>query len=251
MLSQMIRYLQKLFFDPGGGDALAELAGARPSSRKPGQREPLTPEEREHRRRLRERLRRRQKWLLPDAKPKKPRKPKRRKRRKVRARRPPRYAYQPQMLLDEVEADGADGTESADGTDASGKKRHYKPLASPLYNLPAGLVDDIAKLDLRRNKQLRFAKLLVEQFQFDPEDGDVEDQRREALAFLEQAALRCPKVPLELQLIREQWERGKETLHKEWSKNHERKANCYYLPPLVYEPQHFDNVNETSRDTFE
>jgi hypothetical protein len=218
--TNMFRRIQNFLFDPEDNPA------CRPRRTCIA----LTPEQRARRKKLRERLLRRQLWIIPDAKPLKKRKKIRRRRRRADCRLP-RQPQAPRLKPDRV------------------LKRQYKPLASPIFNLPAGLIDCMEKnkLNLKMRKHRQAAHKIADMVAaVEIKHGNMDADEVEAMhAAIEQLAKNPKPIPEQLAEIRDEFERlsaevrdgiiDPETGEKTedgWSQHHRDKVNNYYRPPM-------------------
>lgn len=219
-ITTMFRRIQHYLFDPGG-DAAAH--GDDTSRRRCAV--ILTPEQRLKRKKLRDLFLRRQLWIIPDAKPPKKRKKIRRRRRKLKNRRspaPPRLRkVDPNRVL----------------------KRQYKPLESPIYNLPAGIVDKLVekKINLRRKKDRQAAHYIIDRIgaiylERDCMDADDIKAAHDAIDKLARDPNAMAMMIAEHNdAMRQGFEQRAEEVQNGWSQHHRDKVNCYYRPPMEVE----------------
>lgn len=243
MLAIMQHFIQKLI--PSFGlDPESSPDDLHPASRK---RRVLTPEQRLRRKKLRERFLRRQFWLIPDAKPPRKRKCKSRKRRKYRGRKNPATA------LNQQNRQNRQAKQGSAGQPVKILKRQFKPLATELYNLPAGLVDLLRKnkLCLNNPKHLRAAHKIADRItQMNNEEaakyGDeiMDDDDVQAVhETLDRLAENSEPISTQLEAIEKEFqERALDLQENHWSEHHKQKANNYPVKPMVYEPVRLDGI---------
>lgn len=145
---------------------------------------------------------------------------------------------------------------SADPTSPPGNGRVYKPLGSPLFNLPGAFVDEISDFDLSRRADLRRAHELADLIPRDEDenecDVDYEERIRDVHLALWHLAKTAPQIRAELNRLAAERELRAQELQRSWSAHHERKANRYWLPPLQYAPINDKHLMPAGpRETFE
>jgi hypothetical protein len=116
--------------------------------------------------------------------------------------------------------------------------REYKPLGSPLFNLPGSLVDDLLGLDLRRHGHMRKAHELADALPQDEEEtADDHAQRiRDTHRALWQLAESAPVIREEVNRLAAERALRAGQLQMKWSINEERKRRLNV------------NVSEYTRD---
>jgi hypothetical protein len=116
--------------------------------------------------------------------------------------------------------------------------RPYKRIESFLFRLPADLVDAIAGFDLRRADDFRRAHELADTTPADEDENAEQHQDRIAEAHRDLWRLRedSPLIAAELNRLAAERCLRAEEVQRNWTVNHEIKANNFYLPPLEYKP---------------